>query len=132
MFVFKAAVVGAGTMGGEIAQAIASSDISVVLKDIDQEFVDDGLVVLLDDDPLDERHRFLEVFECGPGGGVGPDLEGNEAPPAEGGAFEVIDRPDAVRLVFHHDILELLAQDRLDGGLVLLGHADMVGDEPQE
>jgi 3-hydroxyacyl-CoA dehydrogenase len=31
MFVFKAAVVGAGTMGGEIAQAIASSDIPVVL-----------------------------------------------------------------------------------------------------
>jgi enoyl-CoA hydratase/3-hydroxyacyl-CoA dehydrogenase len=43
MFVFKAAVVGAGTMGGEIAQAIASSDIPVVLKDIDQKFVDAGL-----------------------------------------------------------------------------------------
>ena len=43
MFVFKAAVVGAGTMGGEIAQAIASSDIPVVLKDIDQKFVDHGL-----------------------------------------------------------------------------------------
>jgi enoyl-CoA hydratase / 3-hydroxyacyl-CoA dehydrogenase len=43
MFVFKAAVVGAGTMGGEIAQAIASSDIPVVLKDIDQRFVDQGL-----------------------------------------------------------------------------------------
>ena len=43
MFVFKAAVVGAGTMGGEIAQAIASSDIPVVLKDIDQKFVDHGI-----------------------------------------------------------------------------------------
>ena len=43
MFVSKAAVVGAGTMGGEIAQAIASSDIPVVLKDIDQKFVDAGL-----------------------------------------------------------------------------------------
>ncbi|MGH2951534.1 MAG: 3-hydroxyacyl-CoA dehydrogenase/enoyl-CoA hydratase family protein [Solirubrobacterales bacterium] len=43
MFVFKAAVVGAGTMGGEIAQAIAASDIAVVLKDIDQKFVDAGL-----------------------------------------------------------------------------------------
>ncbi|HXV52913.1 MAG TPA: 3-hydroxyacyl-CoA dehydrogenase family protein, partial [Solirubrobacterales bacterium] len=43
MFVSKAAVVGAGTMGGEIAQAIASSDIPVVLKDIDQKFVDHGL-----------------------------------------------------------------------------------------
>ncbi len=32
MFVFKAAVVGAGTMGGEIAQAIEYSEIHVVLK----------------------------------------------------------------------------------------------------
>lgn len=43
MFVFKAAVVGAGTMGGEIAQAIAAAEIPVVLKDIDQKFVDTGL-----------------------------------------------------------------------------------------
>lgn len=43
MFVFKAAVVGAGTMGGEIAQTIASADIPVVLKDVDQRFVDQGL-----------------------------------------------------------------------------------------
>jgi enoyl-CoA hydratase/3-hydroxyacyl-CoA dehydrogenase len=43
MFVFKAAVVGAGTMGGEIAQAIAVADIDVVLKDIDQKFVDHGI-----------------------------------------------------------------------------------------
>ncbi|HEY6781028.1 MAG TPA: 3-hydroxyacyl-CoA dehydrogenase family protein [Thermoleophilaceae bacterium] len=43
MFVFKAAVVGAGTMGGEIAQVIASAGIPVVLKDVDQKFVDLGL-----------------------------------------------------------------------------------------
>ena len=43
MFVFKAAVVGAGTMGGEIAQVIASAGIPVVLKDVQQEFVDVGL-----------------------------------------------------------------------------------------
>ncbi len=43
MFVFKAAVVGAGTMGGEIAQAIASAEIPVVLKDVDEAFVDQGL-----------------------------------------------------------------------------------------
>jgi 3-hydroxyacyl-CoA dehydrogenase len=43
MFVFKAAVVGAGTMGGEIAQVIASAGIDVVLKDVDQKFVDQGL-----------------------------------------------------------------------------------------
>jgi enoyl-CoA hydratase/3-hydroxyacyl-CoA dehydrogenase len=43
MFVFKAAVVGAGTMGGEIAWTIANVDIPVVLKDVKQEFVDAGL-----------------------------------------------------------------------------------------
>ena len=43
MFVFKAAVVGAGTMGGQIAQTIAASGIPVVLKDVDQKFVDVGL-----------------------------------------------------------------------------------------
>lgn len=43
MFVFKAAVVGAGTMGGEIAQAIANADIPVVLKDVEQRFVDQGI-----------------------------------------------------------------------------------------
>src|SRR5829696_2242428 len=43
MFVFKAAVVGAGTMGGEIAQVMASVGIPVVLKDVKQEFVDTGL-----------------------------------------------------------------------------------------
>jgi 3-hydroxyacyl-CoA dehydrogenase len=43
MFVFKAAVLGAGTMGGEIAQVIASADVPVVLKDVEQEFVDAGL-----------------------------------------------------------------------------------------
>jgi len=43
MFVFKAAVVGAGTMGGQIAQTIAAAGIPVVLKDIEQELVDHGL-----------------------------------------------------------------------------------------
>ena len=43
MFVFKAAVVGAGVMGGEIAQVIAAADIPVVLKDVEQKFVDTGL-----------------------------------------------------------------------------------------
>jgi enoyl-CoA hydratase/3-hydroxyacyl-CoA dehydrogenase len=43
MFVFKAAVVGAGTMGGEIAQIIAAAGIPVILKDIDQALVDRGL-----------------------------------------------------------------------------------------
>ena len=43
MFVFKAAVVGAGTMGGEIAQVIAAAGLPVALKDVKQEFVDQGL-----------------------------------------------------------------------------------------
>ena len=43
MFVFKAAVVGAGTMGGQIAQTIAAAGFPVVLKDIDEELVQAGL-----------------------------------------------------------------------------------------
>jgi 3-hydroxyacyl-CoA dehydrogenase len=43
MYVFKAAVVGAGTMGGEIAQVIAAAGIPVVLKDVEQKLVDQGL-----------------------------------------------------------------------------------------
>jgi 3-hydroxyacyl-CoA dehydrogenase len=43
MYVFKAAVVGAGTMGGEIAQVVAASGVEVVLKDIEQKLVDQGI-----------------------------------------------------------------------------------------
>jgi 3-hydroxyacyl-CoA dehydrogenase len=43
MFVFKAAVLGAGTMGGEIAQVIAAADVPVVMKDVKQEFIDAGM-----------------------------------------------------------------------------------------
>jgi enoyl-CoA hydratase / 3-hydroxyacyl-CoA dehydrogenase len=43
MFVFKAAVVGAGTMGGQIAQTIAASGTPVVLKDVKDELVQAGL-----------------------------------------------------------------------------------------
>jgi enoyl-CoA hydratase / 3-hydroxyacyl-CoA dehydrogenase len=43
MFVFRAAVVGAGTMGGQIAQTIAAAGIPVVLKDIDDGLVQAGL-----------------------------------------------------------------------------------------
>ncbi|MCW2969439.1 MAG: hypothetical protein JWO23_566, partial [Solirubrobacterales bacterium] len=43
MFVFKAAVVGAGTMGGQIAQTIAAAGIPVVLKDIDDALVAAGI-----------------------------------------------------------------------------------------
>src|SRR5271166_1720475 len=43
MFVFRAAVVGAGTMGGQIAQTIAAAGIPVVLKDIDDALVEAGV-----------------------------------------------------------------------------------------
>ena len=43
MFVFKAAVVGAGTMGGQIAQTIASAGIPVVLKDVQADLIEAGL-----------------------------------------------------------------------------------------
>ncbi len=43
MFVSKAAVLGGGTMGGEIAQVIAAAEIPVIVKDIEREFVDAAL-----------------------------------------------------------------------------------------
>jgi len=43
MYIFKAAVVGAGTMGGEIAQVITFSGLPVVMKDIDQGMLDKGM-----------------------------------------------------------------------------------------
>jgi len=43
MYIFKAGVVGAGTMGGEIAQVITYSGLPVVMKDIDQEMLDLGM-----------------------------------------------------------------------------------------
>ena len=43
MYIFKAAVVGAGTMGGEIAQVISFSGLPVVMKDIDQAMLDRGM-----------------------------------------------------------------------------------------
>src|SRR3954469_18327444 len=43
MFVFKAAVVGAGVMGGEITQVIAAAGIPVVLKDVSDELVEAGI-----------------------------------------------------------------------------------------
>ena len=42
MFVFKAGVVGAGTMGAEIAALIAAAGIPVVLRDVDQQLVGAG------------------------------------------------------------------------------------------
>jgi enoyl-CoA hydratase / 3-hydroxyacyl-CoA dehydrogenase len=43
MFVFRAAVVGAGTMGGQIAQTVAAAGFPVLLKDIDEKLVQAGL-----------------------------------------------------------------------------------------
>jgi enoyl-CoA hydratase / 3-hydroxyacyl-CoA dehydrogenase len=43
MFVFKAAVLGGGTMGGEIAQVIAAADIPVIVKDVEREFLDNAM-----------------------------------------------------------------------------------------
>ena len=71
MFVFKAAVVGAGTMGGEIAQTIANADIPVVLKDVQREYVDQGVEkarslwqARVDDNKMDgsERDRKLALI----------------------------------------------------------------------
>jgi 3-hydroxyacyl-CoA dehydrogenase len=43
MYIFKAGVVGAGTMGGEIAQVITYAGLPVVMKDIDQKMLDAGM-----------------------------------------------------------------------------------------
>ena len=43
MYIYKAAVVGAGAMGAEIAQTITFGGLPVVLKDVDQARVDKGL-----------------------------------------------------------------------------------------
>jgi 3-hydroxyacyl-CoA dehydrogenase/enoyl-CoA hydratase/3-hydroxybutyryl-CoA epimerase len=46
MYIFKAGVVGAGTMGAEIAQVISASGLPVVLKDIDQSILDRGMAAI--------------------------------------------------------------------------------------
>ena len=43
MYIFKAAVLGAGAMGAEIAQVISFSGLPVILKDVDQAMLDKGL-----------------------------------------------------------------------------------------
>lgn len=46
MYIYKAAVIGAGAMGAEIAQTITFSGIPVLLKDVDQAMVEKGLAVI--------------------------------------------------------------------------------------
>ena len=46
MYIYKTAVIGAGAMGAEIAQAITFSGVPVLLKDVDQARVDRGLEVI--------------------------------------------------------------------------------------
>ena len=43
MYIYKAAVVGGGAMGGSIGQVITFSGLPVIIKDIDQQFVDKAL-----------------------------------------------------------------------------------------
>jgi 3-hydroxyacyl-CoA dehydrogenase len=43
MYIFKCAVVGAGAMGGEIAQVISWAGLPVVIKDVDQKMLDHGM-----------------------------------------------------------------------------------------
>ncbi len=43
MYIFKAGVIGAGSMGAEIAQVITYSGLPVVLKDVDQGMLDQGI-----------------------------------------------------------------------------------------
>ncbi len=43
MYIYKAAVIGAGTMGSQIAQVISYSGLPVILKDIDETAVNKGI-----------------------------------------------------------------------------------------
>ncbi len=46
MYIYKAAVIGAGTMGAGIAQVITYSGLPVILKDVNQDAVDRGLATI--------------------------------------------------------------------------------------
>jgi 3-hydroxyacyl-CoA dehydrogenase len=46
MYIYKAAVIGAGTMGAQIAQVISYSGLPVVLKDVSQEAVNKGIATI--------------------------------------------------------------------------------------
>jgi 3-hydroxyacyl-CoA dehydrogenase len=46
MYIYKAAVLGAGTMGAQIAQVISYSGLPVILKDRDQQAVERGLATI--------------------------------------------------------------------------------------
>jgi 3-hydroxyacyl-CoA dehydrogenase len=46
MYIYKAGVIGAGTMGAQIAQVISYAGLPVVLKDIQQDAVDKGLAAI--------------------------------------------------------------------------------------
>jgi 3-hydroxyacyl-CoA dehydrogenase/enoyl-CoA hydratase/3-hydroxybutyryl-CoA epimerase len=48
MYIFKAAVVGAGFMGAEIAQVITYAGLPVVMKDIDQKMLDKAMETIRD------------------------------------------------------------------------------------
>ena len=43
MYIFKVGVVGAGAMGGEIAQVVSWAGLPVILKDVDQKALDHGM-----------------------------------------------------------------------------------------
>ena len=95
MFVFKAAVVGAGTMGGQIAQTIAAAGIPVVLKDIDDALVQAGLDEATQRDP-------------------GPGRQTRRDGQAHGRAGRGADRGDP-RADPRHDLLRGLRRGRLRG-----------------
>jgi 3-hydroxyacyl-CoA dehydrogenase len=46
MYIYKAGVIGAGTMGAQIAQVISYAGLPVVLKDLRQDMVDKGLATI--------------------------------------------------------------------------------------
>jgi 3-hydroxyacyl-CoA dehydrogenase len=84
MYIYKAGVVGAGTMGAEIAQVITYSGLPVVLKDVNQELVQKGL----------ERIRSIYKRRVEKGKMTGAEMEGKLAlvtPATDYEAFRDVD-----------------------------------------
>ncbi len=101
-----------------------------------EEETDDLLVRGLEADHVEARRDHARVVGRSVRGrrvhpGAAQAGDGDEGGAPLGGGLEVVDRLDALGVALHDDVLEPLAQHRLDGGLVLRRGGDHVGDEAE-